>query len=212
MAKPIVRPKQHSIKDVYAIYVTKLLDAHPTWWGKYEKRVKRKNCYICAKENGKVIIKMSWFIWKDVIEVYFHKAKNAIIQGETLRLGANLGKIRGARIQRDFTKPVINWRETFNGEKGPDGKFIRVFRTEDDYCRIEWNKFGIIPNETNYHFKPAGRNMTTKKGFTAEFSKALTEDPLLKYQYKYYPIVKRINKFPIPCNTNIPVFGTSLEP
>jgi len=200
MAKPIQRPQQYSIKHVYEAYAQKLLAAHPTWWGKYEKRVKRKNCNIYSKEeSGKIILRMSWFIWKEVIESYFFKAKNAIIEGETLRLGANLGKIRGARIQRDFTKPLVNWHETFtSGLKNEDGSLIKIYHTEDDYCRIEWVKFGMIPNETNYYFQPAGKNMITKKGFKAEFSRALTDDPLLKFKFKYYPIIKRACNTPIP--------------
>ena len=198
MAKPIQRPKQYSIKDVYEAYTNKMLAAHPTWWGKYEKRLKRKNCYIYAKENNKVILKMSWLIWKEIIESYFFKAKNAIIQGETFRLGSNLGKIRGARIQRDFLKPVINWPETFmNKLKTEEGKLIKIYHTEDDYCRIEWVKFGMVPNETSYHFQPAGKNMVTKKGFRAEFSRALNENELLKYKYKYYPIITRMFTNPI---------------
>lgn len=201
MGKPIQRPKQYSIKNIYEAYAKKILLAHPNWWGKYEKRLKRKNCYIYAREGNKVVLKMSWFIWKEVIETYFHKAKSCIIEGETLRLGSNLGKIRGARIQRDFTKPVINWHETFtNNVKTEDGKLIRIFHTEDDYCRIEWKKFGMIPNETSYYFQPAGKNMITKKGFKAEFSKALANDPLLKYKYKYYPLLKRER-----CSTSTPV-------
>lgn len=208
MAKPILRPKLHSMNAVYEMYVKKLLDANPEWWGKYEKRVKRKNCYIYAKEHGKVILKVSWFVWREIIEMYFHKAKDAIIKGETLRMGANLGKIRGARIQRDFTKPLVNWNQTFIKDlKNSEGKQIKIYFTEEDYCRIEWVKFGMIPNETNYYFQPAGRNVITKKGFKAEFSKALIEDPLLKYKYKYYPLQKRENKWSTP----IPVSSPLLE-
>lgn len=209
MAKPILRPRQYTMRDIYEAYAQKLLAAHPEWWGKYEKRVKRKNCYIYSKEEGKVVERMSWFTWKEVIERYFHSAKEAIINGETLRLGANLGKIRGARIQRDFTKPLVNWHETFTtGLKNADGSLIKIYHTEDDYCRIEWVKFGMIPNETSYHFQPAAKNTITKKGFKAEFSRALTEDPQLKFRFKYYPIIKREFK---PCNTPTPASGMLSE-
>lgn len=201
--KPIVRPKQHSIKDIYAAYVDKLLKAHPTWWGKYEKSLRRKNCYIYAKEDGKVVLKMSWQIWKEIIETFYYKAKQSIIEGETLKMGM-VGKIRGARIQRDYTKPVVDWHATFTMKiPGADGKFKKIFRTEEDYCRIEWSKLKMIPNETSYHFQAASKNTVNKKGFKAEFVQALQADPMLKYRYKYYPLKLQ------ECNTSIPASGTS---
>ncbi|MFZ8332624.1 hypothetical protein ACO1L0_14705, partial [Staphylococcus aureus] len=60
-----------------------------------------------------------------------------------------------------------------------------------DYCKIEWCKGKMIPNETCYHFAPAEANPVTKKGFKGEFKQALNDDPLLKFKYKFKPIIKK---------------------
>jgi len=202
MPKQITRPKVHYLKPVYADYAQKLLEKHPDWWGKYCKKIKMKNCYIYARgRDGKPVLKMSWFMWKEIVSSFFYKAKDAIIQGETLRMGSNLGKIRAIRVERNFSKPAVDWGTTFReGIRGEDGKLKRVYFTAEDYCRIAWRKFGMIPNETSYSFDPATRNMATNKGMKYEFSQALMENPLLKFRYKYYPIIRK-KKEPQPCNT-----------
>lgn len=203
--KPIERPKVYSMRNVYAHFAEKLLKENPDWWSKYEKRLKLKNCYIYAQgPNGKPVLKMSWLLWKEIVERFYFKAKNAIIEGETLRIGGNVGKIRGIRIERNFNKPVVNWGETHRANiRQPNGKLKRVFYTEEDYCRIQWAKFGMLTNESCYNFDPAKENMATHKGFTAEFIQAQKDDPLLKYRYKYYPIRKKQCNTPTaPCETS----------
>lgn len=190
--KPIEQPKIWYMRDIYAQYAQQLLDAHPEWWGKYEKSIKMRNCFIYAKsENGKVEEKMSWYKWKNAIECYFFKAKDAIIQGEVLRLGAGVGKIRAIRVQRDFSTPSVNWSATFQqNEFDESGHLKKIYFADDDWCRIEWCKFKMLANETSYRFTPAGKNVATKKGFKTEFSQALKKDPLLKYKYKFFPLAK----------------------
>lgn len=201
MPKPIVRPKVNYYKDVYMHYAQKLLQDHPLWWGKYHRPLKLKNCWIYTLEDGQVILKMSWPLFKEVIERFFHGAKEAIIQGEALHLGNRLGKIRAARIERNFAKPVVNWGETYKQKlKDPlTGKLVRIYYTDDDYCRIRWDKTGMVPGERSYNFTPAHKNMSTGKGFKKEFIRALQADPLLKYKYKFFP---RYQPKPSdPCNT-----------
>ena len=206
MPKPIQRPKVHHLKDVYQDFVSKMLEANPEWWGKFDKKLKIKNCFIYAKEDGKVVLKMSWLIWKNVLESYFHKAKYAIIQGETLKLGAGLGLIRPIRVERSFKRPQVNWGATFKQAPLPDGTYKKIYYTNEDYCRIQWLKFGGIPNETSYSFDPAARNVATGKGFKAEFAQTLQKNPMLKYKYTFYPIVK--NK---PCSTHLSQLEELLE-
>jgi hypothetical protein len=192
MPKPIHQPKVWYMKDIYTAFVNELLHSHPEWWGKYEKRVKMRNCFVYAKEGGKVVEKMSWFTWKDAVERYFFKAKEAIIQGETLRIGAGVGKIRAIRVERDFTTPAVDWASTFTQNKFDDaGHLVKIFFTDEDWCRIEWRRFKMLANETSYRFSPAGNNTVTKKGFKTEFSKALRKDPTLKFKYKFYPLLNK---------------------
>ena len=195
MAKPIQTPKIWYMKELYQDYAGKLLKAHPEWWGKYEKRIKMKNCYVYAKEGSKVVVKMSWFIWKEIVERYYFKAKNAIIQGEVLRLGSGLGKIRAIRVERDYRKPAVDWHSTYQKNlRNEQGRLILIYHQDEDWCRIAWEKFNMLKNETAYQFSPAEKNMATGKGFKAEFSEALKRDPLLKYRYKFHPIVNRLVK------------------
>lgn len=193
--KPIQRPKVHTLKEVYQIYAEKLLKANPTWWGKYSKPLKIHKCYIYAKESGKLVLKMSWELFKEIIQRFYHKCKEAIIQGESLNLGSGIGRIQAIRVERNFSNPVVNWGETYKSNiRDAEGKLVKVYYTNEDYCRIQWQKYGSLQNETNYNFDPAGRNMLTGKGFKREFSLAITKDPFLKYRYKFY------NR--IPCSTH----------
>lgn len=179
------------MREIYTQFAQSELDKHPEWWGKYEQKVKLKNCYIYAKERDHVVLKMSWYSFKEIVESYFHKAKAAIIQGETLRIGASVGKIRAIRVERNFSNPVIDWVKTYtNKEFDEKGHLIKRYYTDEDWCRIEWEKFGVLSNESIYNFYPATRNMATNKGFKAEFVQALRKDPLLKFKYKFYPYVK----------------------
>lgn len=195
MNKPIVKPKIWYMRDVYTDYANKLLASHPTWWGKYDKKVKLKNANIYEKENGKVTERMSWFIWKEVIEIYFHKAKDAIIDGEVLRLGSALGKIRAIRVERDHRHPEVNWAVTYRKSlKDDNGNLILIYYTDDDWCRIAWEKFDMLQNEQAYRFSPAEKNTTTGKGFKGEFSAALMKDQFLKYKYKFHPVINRVKQ------------------
>lgn len=189
----VTKPKVHTMKDVYSDYAEELLRKHPEWWGKYSRTCRLKNAFIYTMNSkGKPVLKMSWPMWKDITGAFYHKAKFAIIQGETLRLGANLGKIQISRIERNFAKPVVDWPSTQKENlRDENGKLIKIYYTNEDYCRISWKKNREIPNETMYTFDPATRNMATGKGFKGEFATALKENPLLKYRYKYYPIKKR---------------------
>jgi hypothetical protein len=202
MSKPIHEPKIWYMKELYQDYAAKLLGAHPEWWGKYEKRIKMRNCYVYAHEGNKVVEKMSWFLWKEIIERYYFKAKDAIIQGEVLRLGSSLGKIRAIRVERDYRKPAVNWHATYqhNPKKPktetvtdePKPKLQLIYHQDEDWCRIAWEKLDMLKNENAYQFSPAEKNMATGKGFKAEFSDALKKNPLLKYRYKFHPLVNKI--------------------
>lgn len=212
MPKPIERPKQYSIRDIYAAYTKKLLQQHPEWWGKREPRLKLANCYIYCKEGNKVVVKMSWMIFKEVVERFYFSAKEAVIQGETLKLGSNLGRIRAVRIERDFSKPQVDWRQTFIQKiPGKDGQYQRIYHTTEDYCKIEWAKGRMIPNETCYHFSPAAANPLTKKGFKGEFKQALADNPLLKYRYKFKPVINKYRLCNTPIQASKPLSETSSE-
>lgn len=193
-------PKVHTLKDVYADYAKKILAEHPDWFSRYDTKCSVSNGIIYAREKGKLVVKTSWVIWKNTVCSYYHRAKNAIIKGETLRIGAGVGKIRGCRIERDMNNKEVDWFATKKlNRRDENGFMIKVYHTSEDYCRIEWVKFGMLQNEKAYNFDPAEKNTTTGKGFKGEFSQALINDPFLKYRYVYYPLHKKVNR---KCYTN----------
>lgn len=204
--KPVSKLNTLYMKQVYADYAEKILKDNPEWWGKYGKTPGVKNCYIYAHgSNGKPVLKVDYYSWKEAMSSLFFKAKDAIIQGETFRLGSNLGKLLAIRIERNFSKPKVNWGATFKANiKLPSGKVKRLYYDGEDYCRISWQKYHMIPNESRYQFDPAERNMTTNKGFKYEFARALDENPLLRYRYKFCPIIRKKS-----CNTDTAVCETS---
>jgi len=219
MPKPIKELKTHTLKTMYQEYVTRLLKDNPTWWGIRDEGIRMKNYTIYAKstkkkskwvqtgdeEEGDIVIKMSWPLYRTVVESYFHKAKDAIIQGESLTL-TGVGKIRAIRAQRNFKKPTIDWAGTLKDKQVDEkGKTIFVYHTSEDYCKIEWVKdtSSAGGNVRSYHFMPANGNTLNKKGFKKEFTTALMRDPLLKYRYKYNPLLD-IKALAL-CNTNTPV-------
>lgn len=189
---------------MYQRYVDKLLSENPTWWTRYDSHKKIKRGHVYAKEGNKVVLKISWGFYREITCRFYHEAKAAIIQGETLNLGSYLGKLNAARVQRDFRKPTLDYGETMRLKiLGPDNKFVKVYHTSDDYCRISWRKcrfrvkdtkirYYPVQNVAYYRFTPSNENMINKKGFKAEFKKALHADPDLKYRYRYYPL--RLNK------------------
>lgn len=191
-------PKIYHLKDIWNWYSAILLSNNPEWWGVYKDRV--PNYYIYRKyydDNGKriVIEVFSWKKFKMVVEDFFERAKTAIIKGECIDMRNKIGKICARRVQRNHKKKVINYAKTmqqpkvWNEDLGREVRKKIFYYTEDDWCRIAWHKFMKIPNESVYEFVPSSN---TKSGvcFCQQFSKALVENPLLKYKYPYYPLRK----------------------
>jgi len=90
---------------------------------------------------------------------------------------------------------MINFGKTmkqpkvWNEELGKEVREKIIYHTKDDWCRIAWHKFGKLYNSSMYEFKPSAQ---TKSGigFRQQLSKALDENPLLRYKYPYYPLRK----------------------
>lgn len=165
---------------------------------KVKYRVEKKTETIEKYQDE--VLKMSWGIWKEIIERFYFEAKDAIIRGETLQLGSNLGKIRAVRIERDFTKPKVNVAQTFQKNlKDAEGNLVLIYHTDPDYCRIQWAKNRTITNEAFYNFIPAKSRNGNIKSFKRDFSNALIATPMLKYKYKFIPV--KHNKKLLVCNT-----------
>ena len=192
--KQIVKPVTLSNKDVYQLYVKKLLEENPGWYTRWSISLRMSNATV-HNENGKEV--MSWSLWKKIIEEYYFRAKTKIIQGEDFRIGGSLGIIRMIRVERNYEKKTINWGATRKLNKfKPDGKPLLVYFTDEDYCRVGWAKTTRIPNISSYNFTAAHRSSTTdrtsaSKGFRQELHRALKMDPSLKYRYKFHPYKRK---------------------
>lgn len=187
----------HVLKDIWIAHATQLLQENPDWWSRYHRDTSHYSIY--RKVGTRVEEVMSYPRFRQIIEAYFARAKRAIIQGEALNMRCSLGKICAKRVERDFRKKKqrrINWNKT---KRIPDNlvwneaKQKHVYRkvvyfTDDDWCRIAWNKNGQVRNETLYEFKPSARGSGGTQGFKKEFVDAQKQDPLLKFRYFFNPL------------------------
>ena len=191
----IVKPKTYLSKDVYIAYATRLLKENPEYWSKYNRPRVMSHYWIYVKRKNKVVEVMNFDRWLSIIKTYVTKSMSCIIEGETLVLGHNLGRIAGKHIERNHENKQVNWEETRKQPKilSPvTGKMIPerfIYFTEDYYPRIGWFKTKKLTNETVYEFSPT----SGKRGFKTTFSKAHRENPLLKFRYQYFPYIIKQN-------------------
>ena len=192
------KPKTYHLKDIWENYAATLLAANPEWWGIVHNKV--QNYYLYRKytdDKGRnnVIEVFSYDKFRDIAETYFGLAKEAIVKGEALDMTSGVGKVCARRVQRNHTHKTINFHRTKLQPKvwsDKHGKEIRkniIYYTSDDWCRIGWHKFGKMKNETMYEFVIT-KNAKSGVAFNQQLDKALKADPLLKYKYIYFPLIK----------------------
>lgn len=192
------------MRDIWEWYSYKLLNANPEWCGVTKDKV--KNYYIYAKytdTNGKKKVEevLSYKVFMETMTTFFNIAKEEVVQtGLPLILLGKLGRIRPRRVQRDHSKKVINYSRTaqqpkvWNEEKQKMVPERLIYFTTDDWCRIGWLKNPRwLPNQAVYEFRPA-KDLRSGMGFDQILSRALTENPLLKYKYQYYPLRRHPKK------------------
>jgi hypothetical protein len=189
------------MRDVWEWYSYKLLSANPDWVGVNKDKI--TNYYLYAKytdENGKKRFDevLSYKTFMETMKVFFDLAKHEIVEdGGTFKLLGRLGSIAIRRVQRDHSKKVINYERTnqqpkvWNEEKQKMSPSRIIYFTTDDWCRIGWHKVRRwVSNLSVYEFKPA-KDLRSGKGFDQILVKALTDNPALKFKYRYYPLKKR---------------------
>jgi len=107
-------------------------------------------------------------LFRDVCTSYNHEIVESILDGGTIDLGNNLSSLSIARIERNPSKPAIDWGESnkykeeliseghelYNQDTGK-GKKWHIYYTDLEYCRFYWNKGKCrIPNKSVYKFVP----------------------------------------------------------
>lgn len=184
-------PRRHMVLDIYQAYVKKLLRENPTYWTRYYAHTKNYWVFTRVKENGqsRVDTVISYPQFRSIIEHYFNRAKDYIIMGSTLNMGSQIGYIAARRVERNFSKKIVNFYETSKQPKTPEGRPSKIIYWEDDdWIRIGWEKTTQISNIGVYKFTPTHDDMKGG-GFRREFSDANKRNPLLKYKYRYFPYV-----------------------
>lgn len=193
----------YHMRDVWEWYSYKLLASNPDWCGVNKDKI--TNYYIYAKytdENGKKRVDevLSYKVFMETMKVFFDLAKYEIVnEGTVLNLLGRMGSIAVRRVERDHSKKVINYERTkqqpkvWNEKKQKYVPSRIIYFTTDDWCRIGWHKIRRwVSNLNVYEFRPA-KDLRSGKGFDQILVKALTENPLVKYKYRYYPLRKRKN-------------------
>lgn len=191
-------PEVFLLKHIWRHYSFSILAANPTWIGMRKHGNQIENYYIYNKEYDlnnklKIVEVFSYPRFRDIIELYFKKAKEAVIEGQCVNMTNGIGKIAIRRVERNHKNKSINYAKTKLQPKvwcpirNKEVYTKIIYFTEDNYCRIGWHKFGKIKNESTYEFLPS-KMSRGGTGFGQQLSKALNNDPLLKYRYIYYPL------------------------
>lgn len=181
------------MKEIWAAYARKLLLANPTLRGKFENKIPNSKIY-----KGNTVV-LTYKVFRETMDVFFNLAKERICQGDTLVFKRSLGSIRARRVERNHANPTVNWARTMAQEKvwnEEKQKFVaakRIFYTGDDWFRIGWHKPKYPSKEmVVYEFRPT-KALKNGKGFDQMLTKALRENPYLKYQFIYYPLKRKAN-------------------
>lgn len=195
LSPKVYKPRKHLVLDIYQAYVKKLLRENPTYWTRYDKHTRNYWVFRTVKEGGqsRVDTVISYAEFRSIIEHYFNRAKDYIIMGSTLNMGSQIGYIAARRVERNFSKKIVNFYETAKQPKTPEGRPSKIIYWEDDdWIRIGWEKTTQIANIGVYKFTPTHDDMRGG-GFRREFSDANKRNPLLKYKYRYFPYVMDID-------------------
>ena len=80
-----------------------------------------------------------------IIELYNKYAATALIEGHRVDLGAKLGYLFPARIERNYNVPRCDVVATLSVRK-EDSTHPAIFFTDGDYCIIKWQKMQQVRN------------------------------------------------------------------
>lgn len=168
------------------------------YWSRFNKSCQVSHFYIytCKIVDGrpKVIEVINYVRWRAIMDAYFLKARDCIIQGEALNIGNFVGRIEPWHIERNHANRKIDFHKTKQQPliEAPDGSMRReriIYHTADSYVRVGWRKARRLTNEKSYEFKPSRKNINGN-GFQQIFSIA-NQDETLRLSYPYFPYIKR---------------------
>ena len=117
-----------------------------------------------------------------------------ILEGHKVNMGNNLSSISIARVERNNSKPTIDWGESnqykkelldegvkLYNNKTKEGTKWHIYYTDKDFYRYYWNKGKCkIPNKSVYKFIPT-RGI---KGNKEKLTNLLKQDDLAYLKFK----------------------------
>ena len=146
--------------------------------------------YYCLENKNSV----SKEIFRDICQEFNMMIFDYILEGGSFNMGFNLSTLSVVRIERNPSKPVIDWGESNkykkelldNNEKLYDhvselGKKWYIYYTDPFYCRYYWRKGKCsVPNKSAYRFD-ATRGI---KGNKEKLINILKEDDLAYLKFR----------------------------
>ena len=139
-------------------------------------------------------LEISKLLFKDICSEFNIMVIDYILEGGKFNMGNNLSYISILRIERNNSKPAIDWGESnkykrelltegkslYNAETGKGEKW-HIYYTDSEYCRYYWNKSGCkISNKSVYKFIPT-RGL---KGNKEKLTSLLKTDDLAYLRFK----------------------------
>jgi hypothetical protein len=133
-------------------------------------------------------------LFKDICSEFNMMIIDYILDGGKFNMNNNLSYISILRIERNNSKPAIDWGESnkyrkelvkegkklYNSKTG-EGEKWHIYYTDSEYCRYYWNKSGCkVPNKSVYKFVPTRGLKGNKEKLTA----LLKEDDLAYLKFK----------------------------
>lgn len=178
----LVKPKNHTVSDIYKAWCRQQLASNPDLILCHDYCCEKKDIKVLTHKETKEVI-MTYSLFRKVIEMFNTYAGEALIEGEFIQLHKRLGYLHGRRIERNFTNPKVDVISTVQARK-TDPTHPAIYHLDEDYCRIGWQKSHLTKNESVYDFVPASHSLRAK------FSATLKSNPILKFNYTYYPLLK----------------------
>lgn len=170
------------------------------YWTKFNKKARWGSHYwVYTKKvvggRHRVVEVISYKRFMKMLDVYFTKARDFIIAGYGLKIGAGVGNIQGMHVERNHKNRKINWNETkkqplIDVGNGMKSYAKKIYYTDDSWVRIGWARTNTVRNERTYTFAPCSEESADGDGFKDIFTRAHHADPLLKLKYPWYPYIQ----------------------
>lgn len=183
---PIIKPRNHTVIDIYKSWCNQKIKEDNIYVLEYDAYYKRDSIRVLLqiRPGGDRKVVMTYALFRNILETYNKIGVEHVIEGGRFEIGNRMGYLEAKRVERNFNHPRINHIATKRArDKEPDHPAI--YYTDEDYCAIAWVKSHQLKNESVYSFVPANYS------FREKFSKTLNANPILKYNYKYYPYIPK---------------------